>query len=539
LQNFQITQGQATTTALSKQTHFGFVRSFAIFLLLTTCLVPTFLWGQVESTAITATGRGGVSTTFQSDYQAIGINPANLGLRESFKEPIFTVGMGEFHARFFSEAMDRNELGDAIFNSRGTYFSTAQKQAAADKVANTSLSLNVDINLLGASVKLPSGHGFAFSVRDRIRFFTKINQTTAELAFLGANAGYFPQLLLSDGQVINNPSHPSHAGQQDLSEATRQKVLMGLFENSDSASVYSEIMDGSRVSSSWMREVNLSYGVQLVEGYEVDVYLGAGVRYNLGIMLIELAAANGTLTASNISVSEDFGLDFGDTATVSSPTFRPPQSVSAFHRMAFPNPVGRGFGVDLGLTVVIKDNLRLACSLINAGQMTWDGNVYQVNDGKLVQFAGSGFNNYNVLASEAGAFQFAGDQSPLSWEGSSKIRRETPSLFRFGASYEFYKRFHIGVDVVAPRNKIAGNLEHTLYAVGFDFKPSKLFTVSSGFNFGGNNQSRVNFPLGLSYTPRKNFYEAGIATGDLTTFVGNIGQGSTFSLAAGFFKLKF
>ena len=30
-----------------------------------------------------ATGRGGVATTFATDYQTVGINPANLGFRKS------------------------------------------------------------------------------------------------------------------------------------------------------------------------------------------------------------------------------------------------------------------------------------------------------------------------------------------------------------------------------------------------------------------------------------------------------------------------
>ena len=53
------------------------------FLLLTAGLLalPAAAWAQTELSNFTATGRGGVATTFATDYQAIGINPANLGRR--------------------------------------------------------------------------------------------------------------------------------------------------------------------------------------------------------------------------------------------------------------------------------------------------------------------------------------------------------------------------------------------------------------------------------------------------------------------------
>jgi hypothetical protein len=36
-------------------------------------------FSQAEMSVYSATGRAGVATTFVTDYQAIGINPANLG----------------------------------------------------------------------------------------------------------------------------------------------------------------------------------------------------------------------------------------------------------------------------------------------------------------------------------------------------------------------------------------------------------------------------------------------------------------------------
>jgi len=41
-------------------------------------LISTLALGQGEGSVFSSTGRG-VSTTFATDYQSLGINPANLG----------------------------------------------------------------------------------------------------------------------------------------------------------------------------------------------------------------------------------------------------------------------------------------------------------------------------------------------------------------------------------------------------------------------------------------------------------------------------
>ena len=73
-------------------------------------------FGQLESTAFSATGRGGVATTFATDYQTIGINPANLGFVKSFRDPLITFGIGEFSTTITAEPLTRDELIQTFFN---------------------------------------------------------------------------------------------------------------------------------------------------------------------------------------------------------------------------------------------------------------------------------------------------------------------------------------------------------------------------------------------------------------------------------------
>ncbi len=505
------------------------------------CLTTTAIAQELSN--YNATGRGGVATTFATDYQTVGINPANLAFQKSFRDPTYTFGLSEFNTTIFAEALQRTELLNAIFrssNQKYNFQTYDEKAEAADKIANSNVSLNMDALIFGASARLKGGHNIGFAIRDRIQFFTTINQNTAEIAFLGYNAGYFPELLLSNGEAILNPRNAQNDLPPLSEEVQQQVVLGGYLSFPDSAQTYSEIMEGSRISSSWYREYNISYGRKLFESYDFTLFAGVGVKLIRGFLLIDVDAQNNTLDPSIISISPTFGVDFGegDGTTPQSPTFQPPQDVSTFRRVLFPRKVGGGYGFDFGLTAVIKQNLYIGAALNNIGTIRWDGNVYQVNDGQLVNFAGAGLDNYNIFAATEGAFQFAGDQSPLRWEGINEIDEPLPSTLRVGASYEFFRTFHIGFDVVAPLNKVGGNLENTLWAIGGDFRPSKLFRISTGLNAGGNNGGSINFPVGVTYIARKGFYEAGISTRDITTYFANIGDGSTFSFALGFLRLK-
>ena len=94
----------------------------------------------------------------------------------------------------------------------------------------------------------------------------------------------------------------------------------------------------------------------------------------------------------------------------------------------------------------------------------------------------------------------------------------------------------MGIDIIQPLNKTAGNLESTLIGVGGDFRLAKLFKISSGANFIIGN--RPNIPLGFTYSSRKGRYEAGIATKDIFTYLRGNAEGSTFSLATGYLRFK-
>jgi hypothetical protein len=522
------------------------MRKLLWLILLFTILLSATLqngYSQVETGAHSITGRGGVAATFVTDYQAIGVNPANLGVKKSFRDPKFTIGFFETSATFFSGAFSRKELFNAISNSKSTRFSYEEKSKVAKNLANKDNAVNANITLIGMSWRLKGNQSIAFSISDKIQVYAKLNSMASEIAFLGSNASYFPYVLRGDviGSTYPNPRNSVFSSTiAPLTEQEQQAVYRGTFLDSSQSQTYAQILDGTRISSSWFREYNFSYGRQIVSTYNFSLYAGIGIKYIAGMVYIDLLAENNQLTRKNISVSPSFGLSFGDAnnPAAQAPSFQNPQNIPLWQQLLIPKPIGNGYGLDIGITMQIKRNFYLSAALNNYGKITWDGNVYEVTNGKLVEFAGSGFNNYNLLGADQGALQFAGDKSPLKWNGVSAINIDLPSTIRLGASYEYYRTIHAGIDIIIPRNNIAGNLETTFVGLGIDYRPLKLFKISTGLNGGGNNGSKISFPFGFTYIARKGFYEAGIATGDLTTYVADTGQGSKFSLALGFVRIK-
>jgi hypothetical protein len=343
-----------------------------IFLLIMLLLSTHYqLVAQGDISAFTATGRG-VATTFTTDYQTIGINPANLGFRRSFRDPKITLGFFEQSSSFFSGALSRSELINTILYPSDANFSLEEKAKAIPRLQNRALAANIDFMIVGASISLPKIGGFAFSIRDRIQFFTRLNPTVTEIAFLGQNASYFPELELANGRVIRNTPN--------LPERIREQVVGGgYYNNPDDAKNYGEILNNSRVSSVWYREYNFSYGTKIIDQYNLSVHAGAGMRFISGIALIDLLAQNNRLVEDNISLSPTFGLDFGENVNApQAPSFQSPQQgASNFRKFLGAKPVGSGFGFDIGLNFVIKRNFYLGVALNNIGSINWTGKCLQ------------------------------------------------------------------------------------------------------------------------------------------------------------------
>lgn len=482
-------------------------------LLFVFCIISlsSAVYSQSESSVFTATGRAGVATTFATDYQALGINPANLGWKPKYEGKHVTFTLSEGAYSIYSEALKKRELKESLFQLNSTDFTYEDKLQAAKDFADAGISVNIDITAIAIAVQIPKVGGFAFGWKEKVNWYSKFSNTATEVMFLGYNAPYFDQKL--DAALV------------DVTDSTDffDLATSGL---TSAPQLFSEILDGSQLTATWVREFNLSYGRAIISTDNISLYGGVGLKYLQGIAIIDLRAENGKLEAFS-SISPSFGIDYGS-AAATNPSAQ--TSSSGF----LPNSVGSGFAADLGISLIIKEKLKLGIAVNDIGSMTWDGNVYSVKDDTLVDFDTDGFGSLNFFT-EIGS-NFTSNDGILTWSGENKKTISMPLNMRAGASYQLIiDKLEVGVDAVIPFNDVSGNSNNALVGFGVDFSPVKWLSLSTGISTGGNYKG-VNLPVGLTISIPSGTWEMGIATRDVLTYFSS--DNPVLSLGFGFMRFR-
>lgn len=468
---------------------------------------------QSELSVFSATGRA-VSTTFVTDYQAVGINPANLGWPGRPQKKRVAFGFLETTLGAQSNAIERSDIRQRLLNT-DLRFNQAEKLEAARAFTDAGLTLNVDIMLFGLGINAGQAGGFGFQVRDRIQFSTAFGPMTSELAFTGFRSNYFDLLVLATGDTVANYPNMStdSLALVELGVATDPQML-------------SKVLAGSHLRASWYREFNFSYGRHVVRNEDLEVHVGIGLKYLQGLGILDVWA-DGDQAKGFLSVPAGLGIEVMDEEVAG----EPPSVGSALFSS---NPAGRGFGVDLGLSMIIKERWRLGAAVTNIGSITWRGTTYQAGEGRLVDLATAGLNNYNIFE---GIDEFVSNSGFLTWTKGGATTRSLPTLGRLGVSRRFGDRIEVGAEVALPLNQEPGNLESPLIGIGGDIRALPFLRLSSGLSVGGGVSTALRMPVGITFMPAQGTWEAGVASRDLVTFFTQ--PQPTLSLSFGFLRFRF
>lgn len=464
---------------------------------------------QIEMSSFTATGRAGVSSTLLSDYQCQGINPANLAFKPERKKKNFCLGFGEFSFSVYSDALSRINLSSALFNP-DKKLSRAEKIQAAKDFSDKALTMNFDFLYGGFSWQSDDGiSGFAFTVRERAQWYSKFSQRASELMFNGVNARFINAAGQLEDYFKKIPAGPGALPDIDT---------VGI-RDSLSAFRLSKILDGTRIAMGWNREYSFDYGVNILNNDRLKLNIGAGIRYIQGIGYIDLQASGDTYKA-NIAASPAFGIRF------------PQKNQDTVNVGFLPNSAGNGIGFEFGISAEIGEHWRFGGSITDIGSISYKTNVYTASDGPLVSISTQGFSNYNFFQN---ASQFDGfTRDMVKWNANQKQVIGLPSKYRFGGSYST-KIVNVGFDLVGPMNNIPGNLLKPVISLGGDVKVLGILRLSSGVMEGGN-YSKMLIPAGITFTPISGFYEMGIATRDILTYLRS--NNPMISLSVGFMRFR-
>ncbi|WP_375435668.1 DUF5723 family protein [uncultured Hymenobacter sp.] len=442
------------------------------------------LQAQSEISNFTATGRGGVATTFATDYQAIGINPANLG-RVGGARFAFTIG--EVGAGVSSQSLTRDQLRKFVYNTNDELTLTEKQELARGFTSDNALNLNADATTLGLAVQIPALGGIAISNRIRSVGHVELNKNAAELLFLGKDAPIYATASASNIPLV------------------------------------SEALDGTQFQFSALNEFNIAWGKRLVDLPLFQLSAGAGYRYIQGVGIVDVRVKPGDLQAYS-SLSAVFDINYG--SLTSDPNFNFEARTNGLQ------PVGQGNGFDLGLSAEVGKLVRLGVAVTDMGSMTWEGNLLTANDQKLKRLKSAGVGSYDFFKEAAEIFA-SGTDSLFQYQTGQDRKANLPTKLRAGAGFRISEFFETGLDVTLPLNNVAGNLTSPLVGAGLDYKPLSWLRLSSGVSGGAG--YGLNIPLGL--TIATSVYEGGISTRDVVGLLAD--KNPYISVAAGFLRFKF
>jgi hypothetical protein len=463
----------------------GAVNMIRFFFLAASLLGTTLsLQAQNELSNFTATGRGGVATTFATDYQAIGVNPANLG-RPGGARIAFTIG--EVGAGIGSRSLTRDQLRKFIYNTNDELMPAEKQELARGFTSDNALNLSADATTLGLAVQIPAIGGIAISNRLRSVGHVELNKNAAELLFLGKDAPIYASASASNIPLV------------------------------------SEALDGSQLQFTALNEFNIAWGRRLVDLPLFQLSAGAGYRYIQGVGIIDVRVKPGDLQAYS-SLSAVFDINYGN--LTSNPDFNFEARTNGLQ------PVGKGNGFDLGVSAEAGKALRLGMAVTDIGSMTWEGNLLTATDQKLKRLKSAGVGSYDFFKEAAEIFA-SGTDSLFQYQTGQNRKANLPTKLRAGAGFRISEFFETGLDVTLPLNTVAGNLTSPFVGAGLDYKPLSWLRLSSGVSGGAG--YGVGIPLGI--TVSTSIYEGGISTRDITGLLAD--KNPYISVAAGFLRFKF
>ena len=467
---------------------------------------------QTELGVFSATGRG-AATPFVTDYHAIGINPANLNLTPEFEGKTVTFGMAEGAASMYSGFLNKSEVRNTLFRRPFDELNQAERTEYANQMAGESTEINLNVISAGFAINDDKAGGFAFSIRERITTNARFGQMASELVFLGRTAPYFTDLVLANGDTIPNSGN--------LSADTLGQVQQGIVAPED-ALLFSQLLDGTSVGFSWIREFNIAYGKRLYKNESIELHGGIGAKLLIGNAWMQVDVDGSNVNAFS-ALSPVFNINYGEIAN-SNPSTLPADAPAL-------RPVGLGWGIDLGTTVVIKEKLFLSAAITDIGRMRWDGNLYELNDVLFTEFSDAGAESADVVNE---VINFASPESLLEWEGSESRTTNLPTTARVGIGFEVSKKLRLAADAVVPVNDNVVNYDNPIVAVGADVTPLNFLRLSAGFISGNNREALV--PVGITFMVNEGAWEFGFASRDLVTWFTN--ENPTASMSWGFLRFR-
>lgn len=452
-------------------------------------------YSQLDGGAFNSTGSG-FSVVNLTDYQSLGVNPANLGWQRN--NHTINLGFFEFGASIYSEPLTKKLVFTDLLGSGDDFSNQSEKTQAIKNFTNTELLIRMSNTLLGVSYQDEKIGGFAFSIKQNIFWRSNLNSQASEFLFEGFNAPYFDSIAVQpDGDTIGYSTNPENA---------------------------SRLYNPTDISHIFYNEYILGYGRKLIDKDDFKFYAGLDIKLLQGYGILNYNSVSATEVEGYQALSPYYGVKYNE----------PTPSALTGNGL---KTAGMGFGFDIGVSFEIYKKTRVALALNDVGSIKWDGNVYEGENVPIREIATPGINNYNIFSESGGII--ADNTNLGKWEGKSSKSVTLPMHLRFGASHQPIEQLSFGAEFIMPFDSdIPGAYVDPFYAAGTQYMPAKWFQFSAGFTYGGG--YGFNIPLGLTFKPVNNdnvCWEAGFASRDILTWFKQ--EDPVVSIVFGFLRFSF
>ncbi len=249
---------------------------------------------------------------------------------------------------------------------------------------------------------------------------------------------------------------------------------------------------GTGVDHSTFAEIGLQYSVKLLEDDRLQI--GARPKMVFGFANVNTAVSNLGLTTDE----ETFGLTLDGSYEIN--TSIPVDDSGSF---AFPGTTNRGFGLDLGASFNITENIQVSASVIDIGSITWnnqprnyfatDGN-WEFNgfelDGSILDVGNSTdtiFQGFLDKMLDSLNNQFGADTTDLSYKTS------LPTNFNLAGNLHFGEKHNVGalINLRKPKDQLKA-----AFTLSYGYEINKKYSLHANYSI--YNRSFVNLGLGAS-----------------------------------------
>ncbi|MGD0337560.1 MAG: DUF5723 family protein [Bacteroidota bacterium] len=402
---------------------------------------------SVEFANARSMGMARASMVSARGIDAIGLNPANLGLadRSPFSVSIFPLGVHigtnfityeRYKAYFTGTQTDSGKVGRYLSESDKedilNYFPEGMGKMASGGAITLFAMTYIDENL----------GGFAFTVNERFGASASIPRDYLRLLLYG------------------NPLGSTY----DFS--------------------------GTEANGEWLREYAISYGRQLPSFLQhTTISVGVSLKLLHGFAFGSVDEFSAMVTTDPNSALTGTAKYRGRSATIDAIN---DTTHSGF--VLFPAPAGTGFGFDLGATAHIGQAFWFGMSVIDVGSMTWTRNTREYRGDTSVTIT----DLTTQAKRDSITDTFKSKEYPV-----ESFNTSLPSVLRCGVAVDvqqlpFMKampgQMVVELDYIQGLNSFVGNTTSPRFALGVDYHLLRWLPIRTGFAFGGS--ERVHWGLG-------------------------------------------